>query len=85
MSEEEIGVVDHYFDKIGVAGIRITQGTLVVGDTVHIKGHSTDFTTTVDSMQIDREAVQSAEAGAVIGAKFDQKVRQHDKVYKVTN
>ena len=50
MAEEEIGVVEHYFDKIGVGAIEITQGELVVGDTIHIKGHTSDFTMTVESL-----------------------------------
>ncbi len=83
MIEEEVGRVSGYFGKIGVAAIEITQGTLSVGDTIHIKGHTTDFTQTVDSMQIEHQAVQTAKAGDSIGIKVKEKVRDHDKVYKV--
>jgi len=84
MPEEEIGKVSGYFRKIGVAAIDITQGTLSVGDTIRIKGHTTDFTQLVESMQIEHENVQTAKAGDSIGIKVKDAVRDHDKVYKVT-
>ena len=84
MPEEEIGEVTDYFRKIEVAAIDITQGTLSVGDTIHIKGHTTDFTQVVESMQIEHENVQTAKVGDSIGIKVKDHVRDHDKVYKVT-
>ena len=84
MPEEEIGKVSGYFRKIGVAAIEITQGTLSVGDTIHIKGHTSDFTQVVESMQIEHESVPTAKAGDSIGTKVKDHVRDHDKVYKVT-
>ena len=84
MPEEEIGKVTDYFRKIEVAAIDITQGTLSVGDTIRIKGHTTDFTQVVESMQIEHENVQTAKAGDSIGIKVKDHVRDHDQVYKVT-
>ena len=84
MPEEEIGKVSGYFGKIGVAAIEITQGTLSVGDTIHIHGHTTDLAQVVESMQIEHENVQAAKAGDSIGIKVTDHVRDHDKVYKVT-
>jgi translation elongation factor EF-1alpha len=84
MPEEEIGKVTDYFRKIGVAAIDITQGTLSVGDTIHIKGYTTDFTQVVESMQIEHENVPTAKAGDSIGIKVKDHVRDHDQVYKVT-
>jgi translation initiation factor IF-2 len=85
MSEEEIGRVSGYFGKIGVAGIEITQGTLSVGDTIRIKGHTTDLTQVVESIQIEHQDVQTVKAGDSIGIKVKDHVRDHDKVYKVTD
>lgn len=84
MPEEEIGKISDYFRKIEVAAIEITQGTLSVGDTIRIKGHTTDFTQVVESMQIEHQDVQTAKAGDSIGTKVKDHVRDHDKVYKVT-
>lgn len=84
MAEQEIGRVTHYFGRIGVAAIELTQGSLALGDTIHIKGHTTDFTQTVSSMQIDGKDVPRAEAGQSVGIKAQQHARPHDVVYKVT-
>jgi len=84
MAEEEIGKVTHYFGHIQVAAIEITKGKLRVGDTIHIKGHTSDFTQTVDSLQIEHESVQEAGAGEAVGIKVVEHARVHDVVYKVT-
>ena len=42
MKEQEIGYVSKYFGQISVAAIEITAGKIGVGDTIHIKGHTTD-------------------------------------------
>lgn len=83
MAEEKIGVITHYFGGIGVAALEITEGELAVGDTIHIKGHTSDFSQTVDSMQIEHESVEVARAGDEIGLKTAEYVREHDAVYKV--
>ncbi len=84
MPEQQIGKVTHYFGKIQVAVVEITDSELRTGDTIRVAGHTTDFTQTVDSMQIDNQPVQAAKAGACIGIKVAEPVRQNDQVYKVT-
>ncbi len=83
MAEVELGKVTHYFGKIGVAGIQITQDSLAVGDTIHVKGHTSDFTQRVDSMQIDGQPVEEATVGQEVGIKVAEHAREHDVVYKV--
>jgi len=82
MAETEIGSVMHYFTKAEVAAIDLKKG-LAVGDTIHIKGATTDFTQKVDSMQIEHKNVEKAKAGQSIGIKVKEQVREHDKVFKV--
>ncbi len=84
MAEKKIGVVTHYFGKIGVAAIKMTDDELRVGDTIRIKGHTTDFTQTVESMQVEHEPVEVARAGDNVGMKVIDHAREHDVVYKVT-
>jgi putative protease len=84
MAEEKIGEVIHYWGKIGVAGIKITDGDLKVGDTIRIKGHTTDFTQRIDSMQVENQAVEVAKPGDDIGLKVKDHAREHDDVFKVT-
>ena len=85
MPEVEVGVVEHYFDKACVGAIEITDGELAVGDTIRIKGHTTDLTTTIHSMQIDCLEVEKVQKGDSVVIKLDEKVRIHDKVFKVTD
>ena len=85
MSEEEIGKVTHYFGNIIVAAIDLTHGGLHVGDKVHIKGHTSDFTQTIDSMEIDHRRVAAATVGESVGTRVAQHVREHDSVFKVTD
>lgn len=83
MPEEKIGEVAHYFGKIGVAAVRITDGGLKVGDTVRFKGKSTDFEQSIDSIQIEHDSVESAAPGDDIGIKVSEKVREGDGVLKI--
>lgn len=85
MAEEEIGKVTHYFGHINVAAIEITSGTLRVGDTIHIKGHTSDFTQTVDSIQIEKHSVEEAGVGEAVGIKVAEHAREHDVVFKVAD
>jgi putative protease len=84
LSEEdiiEIGHVTHFFSKISVAVLELSL-PLAVGDRILIKGPSTDFEQTVESMQIDRKAIQRAEGGQSIGLEVVQPVKEKDVVYK---
>ena len=84
MSEEIlIGNISHYFGKIQVGAIDLTDGDLSVGDTIHVVGHTSDFTQTIDSMQIDRVDVAHAEKGTSIGIRTAEHARVGDKVFKV--
>ena len=83
MKEIEVGRVADYFKKIGVVAIEVTSEGISVGDTLHFKGHTTDFTQKVDSMQVEHENVERADVGASIGIKVKERVRTHDQVYKV--
>ena len=81
--ELKIGTITHYFSKVQVAAIELTDGELTVGDTVHIKGHTSDFTQRIDSMQIDRVDVPSARKGQSIGVRVSQHARVGDEVFKI--
>ncbi|HLA85905.1 MAG TPA: EF-Tu/IF-2/RF-3 family GTPase [Thermoguttaceae bacterium] len=83
MSEKAIGTITHYFSKIQVAGIRITDGKLRVGDRIHVHGHTSDFTQPVDQIQIDGRSVEEAGPGDEIGIKVIDHAREHDAVFLV--
>ena len=81
--EEEVGIVEHYFSHVGVAAIKITNSTMKVGDTIHIKGATTDFQQTIDSMEINRQKIEEAGVGDAVGIKVIEKVREKDLVYLI--
>ena len=82
-NEEAIGTVTHYYSHLSVAVVQLNKGTLRAGNTIHIKGHSTDFTQTADSMEFEHRHVDQATAGQSVGLKVKDHVREHDIVYRV--
>lgn len=84
MPETKIGTVSHYFGKVGVAAIELTDGGLKVGDKIHIKGHTSDFYEDIASIQIEHAQVQEAKKGDSIGIKVKEHAREHDEVFLVT-
>lgn len=76
-------MVSHYFSHISVAALLMESGTLRVGDTIHVKGHTTDFTQKVDSLQVDHASVPEVHSGQDFGVKVTEQAREHDVVYKV--
>jgi len=77
-----VGKVAHYFTKIGVGVIELSD-ELKVGDRISIEGATTNLQQTVRSMQIEHKDVQAAGAGDAIGLRVDQRVREGDLVYKL--
>jgi len=85
VSEKEnanlLGIVTHYFPHVRAAVIKL-KAPLANGESLRIKGHTTDFVQVVTSMQIDRQPISSAKKGDEIGVQVKSRVRQDDKVYK---
>ena len=85
MKESFIGLVSNYFSNISVAAFEIESGKLSVGDTIHIKGHTTDITETIASIQMEHDVIETAKKGDDIGIKVAQKVRGGDKVFLIVD
>lgn len=83
--EERVGVVTHYYTHLGVAVVRLESGSLRVGDTIHIRGHTSDFRQRVESMQIEHQPVTEVRAGQEFGLKVVDHAREHDVVFKVVS
>ena len=83
MAEEQVGIVAKFFVKPSVAAMKVTQGQIQAGDILHFLGHTTDFTETVTTMEVDNQPVETAQAGDLIGLQVKERVRENDKVYKV--
>ena len=86
MTEEiPVGTVTIFFAKPSVAAIDIASGTLSIGDTIRIRGATTNFDQKIESMEIDRKPVPSATVGQSVGVKVKERVRPHDKVFKLVD
>ena len=83
MPEMEVGKVMDFFARPVVAGLHLTA-PIKAGDTIRIKGATTDITMTVQSMQINNVTVQEATPGDEVGLKVPDRVRKGDAVFKVT-
>jgi putative protease len=83
MDKDQVGVVVNFYAKPSVAAIKLTSGSIKKGDLLKYKGHTTDFTEEVSSIEIDNQPVEEAKANDLIGIKVKERVRENDKVYKV--
>ena len=82
--ERRIGVVTHYYSHLSVVAMQLEPGaTLREGDTIHIRGHTTDFTQKVDSLEVNHALVNEAGPNDDFGLKVSEHAREHDTVYKV--
>ena len=84
MAEEQVAVIVKFFAKPSVAALEVTNGTIRRGDLLKYKGHTTDFTEEISSMEIDNQPVDEVKAGDLVGVKVKERVREGDKVYKVS-
>ncbi|MFZ5877084.1 MAG: hypothetical protein ACOYXU_11835, partial [Nitrospirota bacterium] len=83
-NELKAGVVTHYYSHLSVAVVSLTDRGLRVGDRIHVKGHTSDFYQTVESLQVEHESVMAARIGQAVGMKVTEHAREHDVVYLVT-
>lgn len=81
---DEIGEVVAFFRIPVVAVIKVTKGSLQAGDTVWIKGHTTDLKLAISSMQVDHRPVQQAKKGDEVGVKVSARTRRGDRVYRIS-
>ena len=80
---DRIGVVTHYYPHVDAGVIQLETGELHVGDTIHIRGHTTDYYQRVERIEVDHQSVPSARSGQAVGVKVAQRVREGDSVMKV--
>ncbi|MFA4015821.1 MAG: hypothetical protein RUDDFDWM_000914 [Candidatus Fervidibacterota bacterium] len=83
LTEVLVGRVVHFFPRPSAAAVELTNGELKIGDMIRIRGHTTDFTQVVTSMQIENQPIEAASVGEVIGLKVNERVREGDLVYKL--
>lgn len=79
---ERVGIITHYYNHLSVAIVQLDTGSLRVGDTIHVKGHTSDFSQPVDSLEIDHVHVNEVRPGQSFGLRVKEHAREHDVVYK---
>ena len=77
-----VGKVSHYYSKIGVAVVDLAD-SLTKGDQISIEGATTNIQQVADSLQVEHEAVTTANKGSSVGLRVKDRVRPGDNVYKV--
>ena len=83
MADIQVGVVKNYFAKVNVAAIEVTQGDFQVGDVLWFKGYTTDFKQEVQSIQEEKQSIDKAVKGQLVGVLVKERVRENDLVYKI--
>ena len=79
-----MGEITHYYDKIGVAVVKIAGGDLKVGDKVKLTGSTgEEFEQEIKSMQIEHAKIEIAKKGDEFGLKVDKSVKDKSAVVKV--
>ena len=82
MTDTKVGTIIHYYDKIGVAVVKVLT-SIKVGDRIKISGHDKEFEQEIASMQVEHKNIEKAKKGDDVGMKVDQPVKDGDEVYKV--
>ncbi|MDH5607779.1 MAG: hypothetical protein OEY93_12940 [Anaerolineae bacterium] len=80
--EVKIGTVTHYFSKISVAVLCLSED-LNLGDQIHIQGHTTDLIQTIGSMEVEHDKVETACPGMDVAIRVADRVRAGDIVFRV--
>lgn len=80
--EKEIGKVVHWYDKIGVAVIKLA-GPLKVGERIKVRRGDTEFEETVVSMQLKYKPVEAGKKGEEIAVKLESQAKDGAHVFKV--
>jgi translation initiation factor IF-2 len=83
LDKKLVGKITHYFDKISVAIVEVSA-PLKVGDKISIEKGEEVFEQTIDSMQVEKKAVQAAKAGDAVGVKTAQPVKRGSEVFKIS-
>ena len=85
MADIKVGVVKNYFARPSVAAIEVTEAEFQIGDVIWFKGYTTDFQQEVKSIQEEKQTIEKAVKGQLVGVQVKERVRENDVVYKVTD
>ena len=82
MQKKLIGKIIHFYPKVSVAVIELTD-SLRTGEKILIERGEHSFQQTVTSMQMEHKAISTAKKGDAIGMQINEATKEGAKVYKV--
>lgn len=82
MNYVKAGKITHYFDKICVAVLEITDNVLQIGDMIRIGEESSGFEQKIESMQVNHEPVEVAKVGDEVAIKLNNPAHENQIVFK---
>ena len=75
-----VGKVIHYYDKIGVAVVKLSKG-LKVGDKVKFVHGENEFEQVIESMQLEHAQIDAGKKGQEVAMKVDKETKSGTEVY----
>jgi hypothetical protein len=79
----EVGVVLHYYPRAAAAVVSLSR-PIHRGDTIHVRGQTTDFVQAVEELALEGAPVAEGAPPQQIGVRFSQRARAGDRVYRVS-
>ena len=73
--EKEVGKITHWYDKLGVAVVKLS-GALKVGDKIKVKKGGEEVEDAVSSMQLEHEDIKAGKKGQEVAIKLSQKAKE---------
>ena len=81
--KESVGMVTHYYQKIGIAVIRVQAASFEVGDELIVQGPTTgSLSVQVEAIEVDHESVPKASKGMDVAVAVCERVRMNDLVFR---
>ena len=80
IDKDLIGKVIHYYDKIGVAVVKLTKD-IKIGDKVKFEKNGTSFEQVIESMQLEHKPVDEARTGEEVAIKVSQVAKAGTNLY----
>ena len=78
--DNPIGKVVHWYDKLGVAVVKLNKA-LKVGSQIKVKRGDQEFTDTVTSMQLDHKPIDAGKKGDEVAVKVSKQAKEGAEVY----
>ena len=80
VKKDLVGKVIHFYDKIGVAVIKLEK-PLKAGDSIKFVHGENEFTQSIESMQLEHVQVESGKKGQEVAVKVDKETKSGTQVY----